>query len=595
MNSMLTLIKKNPKLALGVVLPLILVALRRVINSLRALARQKELKELADEKRRHRDAILEAMDLPECKREREIVQMTATELLSRMESGDLSSLEVTIAFCRAAKRLQGSLVCLAETDFETAIAMAKQRDIERKEGKIRGILHGLPVSIKDQIDMKEFDSTCGLSCRCFKPAHEDAVLVKLLRDAGAIPFVRTNVPQCLFLPECFNAIWGETKNPFNLERTCGGSSGGEAALIAARGSPLGMGSDIGGSIRGPAFFCGICGLKPTPGRTSYKGIAVPRLNGISGQKIIPPVSGPMARCVDDLNLAMEVLVSEKAFKADCLVSPIPWDKSIYEKKGSKKLKFGYFIQDGYFDLCSAGERAIRETVEALRKDGHEVLEVKWDFSKLVWGFVKCMSAEGGMRGFIEGLEGEKLHPTYSFIYHMANLPGWVRPIVSTAMGLLGKARVAKLVKEARARTTYDYWGAVGELDFNKKQLIKLWTEMGLDAMICAPIGLPAFPNQQSAKCMQSCSYTFMWNAVKFPAGVVPVTQVKPEEEPYEGRPDPITEAAKIANKGSAGLPMGVQIVSLPWRDELCLLAMKAVEDAVKWRIPLPPMALPEED
>ena len=111
--------------------------------------------------------------------------------------------------------------------------------------------------------MEGFDSTCGLACRCFDPAAEDAVLIRALRRAGAIPFVRTNVPQLLMIPECSNGIHGTTCNPHDATRTCGGSTGGEGALIAARGSPLGVGTDIGGSIRIPSAFCGICGFKPT--------------------------------------------------------------------------------------------------------------------------------------------------------------------------------------------------------------------------------------------------------------------------------------------------------------------------------------------
>ena len=161
---------------------------------------------------------------------------------------------------------------MTEQLFEAAVADAQLCDEERRAGQLRGKLHGLPVSIKEQISQAGFDSTCGACCRLFQPAESDAIIVQLLKNAGAIPFCRTNVPQLLMLPESFNAIYGTSNNPFDVTRTPGGSSGGETALLAARGSPLGIGTDVGGSIRIPAVLCGIYGFKPTVDRLSTKGL-----------------------------------------------------------------------------------------------------------------------------------------------------------------------------------------------------------------------------------------------------------------------------------------------------------------------------------
>eukprot|EP00471_Norrisiella_sphaerica_P008421 CAMPEP_0184499456 /NCGR_PEP_ID=MMETSP0113_2-20130426/41556_1 /TAXON_ID=91329 /ORGANISM="Norrisiella sphaerica, Strain BC52" /LENGTH=531 /DNA_ID=CAMNT_0026887371 /DNA_START=6 /DNA_END=1601 /DNA_ORIENTATION=+ len=527
--------------------------------------------------------------MPESKREHEIVHMTATQLREKLASGEITAVETTIAFCRAAYNLQKDLDCLAEINFEDAIAEARKLDEERKEGKLRGILHGVPVSIKDQIAMNGFDSTCGLSARCFKPENMDSVLVKIIKKHGGIPFVRTNVPQALFLSESVNCIWGQCKNPFNLSRTSGGSSGGEAALISARGSPLGIGTDIGGSIRGPSLYCGITGFKPTPTRLSYKGIAVPRPQGVSGQAVIKATAGPMARCVDDLELAMRVFHSDKRMhQMDSNVPPTEWNHALYVSEA--KLKFGYFVDDGYFDNCKASRRAVRETVEKLKKAGHTVVELEFKFQEIAWSYIKLMSAEGGMKGFIDALEGEELNPIYLFLYKTANIPLWLRPVISGALNLLGQTRIAKLVSEARWRDTYDYWAQHAKLLLQKKALTKKWEELKLDALLCPSVGVPAVPHGMSSKLAQSYSYNFIWNAVHFPAGVVPTTLVKSDEEDYEGRKDSITAAAQVAAIGSSGLPMGVQVVALPWRDELCLKAMKAVEAAVGWEIPIPPLS-----
>ena len=153
--------------------------------------------------------------------------------------------------CLVARAIRAGdeLCATAQEDFARAVAAAAACDAERSAGTLRGPLHGLPVSVKESIKEAGFDATCGLAARCGQPADADAVLVKVLRAAGAIPFVRTNVPQLLLMPESDNAIWGCALNPYDASRSPGGSSGGEAALIAVGGSALGVGTDVAGSIR----------------------------------------------------------------------------------------------------------------------------------------------------------------------------------------------------------------------------------------------------------------------------------------------------------------------------------------------------------
>jgi Asp-tRNA(Asn)/Glu-tRNA(Gln) amidotransferase A subunit family amidase len=235
-----------------------------------------------------------------------VVQLSAVGLLDMIRLGHLSCVYVMRCFIARAMAAGGALGCNAGENFEAALAEAVEADRDRAAGRLRGPLHGLPVSIKDQFDMAGFDSTLGLACRVGSPAREDAVLVRALRAAGAIPFVRTAVPQLLMAPETFS-FWGVALNPWDLNRTAGGSSGGEAALLAARGSPVGIGTDVAGSIRIPAAYCGVCGFKPTNGRLSMRGVAVARRERANGQKEIIPSAGPMGRCVADLELVMRAL------------------------------------------------------------------------------------------------------------------------------------------------------------------------------------------------------------------------------------------------------------------------------------------------
>ena len=163
------------------------------------------------------------------------------------------------------------LDALADINFEDALKEAIQCDKETKNGKSRGPLHGIPVSIKDELHVAGTVTTIGLAARSDNIILEDGLIVENLRRHGAIPFVKTNVPQLLMIPETENIVFGVTKNPFDVERTPGGSSGGEGALIASRCSPIGIGTDMGGSIRIPSAFCGIYGFKPSSIRTTYKG------------------------------------------------------------------------------------------------------------------------------------------------------------------------------------------------------------------------------------------------------------------------------------------------------------------------------------
>ena len=157
-----------------------------------------------------------------------------------------------------------------------------------------GMLHGLPVSIKECFKIAGQDTTIGVAKKCGLPSADDAVIVKVLRRQGAIVFARTNIPQTMLSYECGNPIYGTTLNPYDLQRSPGGSSGGEGALIGSHGSILGVGTDIGGSCRIPAAYSGCCGFKPTAGRLSGVG-AVP---GTPGQEGVKSTAGPMVKYED---------------------------------------------------------------------------------------------------------------------------------------------------------------------------------------------------------------------------------------------------------------------------------------------------------
>ncbi|NWQ98706.1 VDHAP protein, partial [Burhinus bistriatus] len=194
-----------------------------------------------------------------------------------------------------------------------------------KKQNEKGLLYGIPVSIKDHINCKGHVSSGGMVKFLGQVKEEDSVIVQVLKSQGAIPFVKTNIPQTMINYDCSNLIFGQTLNPLNHQKSPGGSSGGEGALIAGGGSILGIGSDVAGSIRLPSSFCGLCGLKPTGNRISTS------TSAHSDRTFVLAVTGmlgPMARDVDSLALCMKALLCEEMFRLDPTVPPLPFDEEV---------------------------------------------------------------------------------------------------------------------------------------------------------------------------------------------------------------------------------------------------------------------------
>ena len=229
--------------------------------------------------------------------------MSAREIAARIAARELSSAEVVEHFIARLKAVNGKLNAVTADLSESARQAAADVDSALARGEKLGPLAGLPVTIKECFDLAGTASTFGLTSRRDEIESKDDPYVAALRAAGAIPIAKTNLPQLMIFTETDNPLYGRTNNPWDLERSCGGSSGGEAAVIAAGASPLGLGNDIGGSLRIPAAFCGITSIRPTAGRTPdhcAHGLPV-------GQTGIVSQVGPMARHVEDLVVGLRVL------------------------------------------------------------------------------------------------------------------------------------------------------------------------------------------------------------------------------------------------------------------------------------------------
>uniref|UniRef100_A0A674J229 Fatty-acid amide hydrolase 1 n=1 Tax=Terrapene triunguis TaxID=2587831 RepID=A0A674J229_9SAUR len=401
--------------------------------------------------------------------------------------------------------------------------------VKRQEKK--DLLYGVPVSIKDSINCKGHDSTLGLAKRLNQPAAEDGVVVQVLKRQGALPFVKTNVPQSLLSYDCSNLIFGQTVNPLDHTKTPGGSSGGEGALISSGGSILGIGTDVGGSLRIPAAFCGICSLKATGGRLSKKGM----VSSIPGQKSAVVGIGPMARDVDSLALCMRALLCDDMFRLDPTVLPVPFNEEVFSS--SRPLRVGYYDTDSFTMPGPSMRRAVLETKQLLENAGHTVL-------------ITIIHLPNKLSVLFSFSKGEPEDPNIKQLLLLCKAPGWLRSLLSW---------VVKPIEYCR-------------------EFIAEWRKLDLDVMLCPVVG-PAFQIGFPGKLSVAASYTILYNYLDFPAGVVPVTTVTKEDEEelktYRGHYNDWWD--KVFVKVSVGLPVAVQCVALPWQEELCLRFMKEVE------------------
>lgn len=301
-----------------------------------------------------------------------ITELYVAQLSLGIAAGKFSSWEVCSAFCHRAALAHQLLNCCVEVFFDRALRKAKEQDeFFAKYKRTVGPFHGIPVSLKDQVNLPGIDTTIGYVSRVGKRANKQSLLASILEHNGALFYVKTTVPTAMMAPETISNLMGMTLNGCNVNFSSAGSSGGEGALIAVRGSPLGVGTDIGGSIRLPACFQGLYALKPSHGRIPYMDVA----NSYVGQEVIPSVIGPMGTSLEDIELFTKTIVNSWTWEHDPKVVPIPWRDMSHLRK--EKLRFAIMWWDGEVMVHPPVTRALRTILQAVQEAGHEVID--YDF------------------------------------------------------------------------------------------------------------------------------------------------------------------------------------------------------------------------
>ncbi|KAH9222070.1 fatty-acid amide hydrolase [Leptodontidium sp. 2 PMI_412] len=482
-------------------------------------------------------------------KELDISESDATQLVKKMGAGDWSAEEVTVAFLKRATIGHQLLNNATEFMVEDAIARARELDTYfAQHKKLIGPLHGVPVSTKEHIWHKGRVASGAYAAQVDKIAPEDSHLVRLAKNSGAVFHLRTNEPLTLMTGDCHNNIWGQTLNPWHLKLSCGGSSGGEGASIGFKSAAIGLGTDIGGSIRIPAAFNGIYGFRPSASRMPYDGIELPG----AGQESVKCVIGPLARSIDDISLMMQTILDQEPWDTEVALLPLPW-KSV---ESSKDITVGIMWSDGIVHPHPPMTRALKKAKAKLQAGGIKVID--WEPFKsmeILQLIVTLFFPDGGKA--ITGLVAASGEP-------MNN-------------------EATSFLQHARELTVTENWACNAQRDQLRAEFHALMKERGVDVILCPPY-VGGAPERNK---MDYGTYTMLWNlldqpALVFPTGAVVDPELDPVEIDYKPT-NPIDQQQydKYDPKVFEGAPIGLQVVGKHLRDEETVAAARLIEQMLQ--------------
>lgn len=445
-----------------------------------------------------------------------ILALSGTAQARLIRDRQISSYELISAHLAQIEAVNPHLNAVVEVLRDSALNAARAVESRRDFRPLEGV----PFSVKDSIEVA--GTVCSAGTLGYKnnlPSTRDATLVRRLREAGGIPIARTNLPDLLFAFESDNLIYGRTNNPYDPARSSGGSSGGEAALIASCGSPFGLGSDAAGSVRLPAHYCGITALKPTSGRLARTGHVPPAGGWIEMLWQI----GPMARRAEDLRTLLPILLGLDG--EDRTVIPMPLEKT----PNTRGLRIAVFTDNGILPADADTVAVVHKAALALHNDGCIVEEHRPAGIDQSYELeMKLLGADGGdgLRAFARGIGSVETHPL---------LEGWLGKLERYRTDLAGFA---------------GYWA---ELDQFRNSM--LGSLARYDAILSPVAAFPAVPHGTSTDeaVFPGFSYTMTHNLTGWPAAVVRY------------------------GTSSSGLPIGVQVASAPWREDVGLAVVERLE------------------
>jgi amidase len=441
----------------------------------------------------------------------ELLDQPVRQLATAIRDGLITSKDMVQAFLDRIEKSNPRINALVYSTAETALKHARSADIELKKGNIKGPLHGVPFTIKDSLDTKDAITTWGTKGRADYRPGTDASCVARLRDAGGILLGKTNTPELTLSFETDNLVYGRTCNPYDVTRTPGGSSGGAAALLACNATPFDLGTDTGGSIRLPAHFSGVCGIKPTSGRVPCTGNALPT----SG--LLAPLTqvGPMGRFVDDLAYLLPIISGMDLIDQ----STVACELKDYRDIELKSLRIGFHTDNGIKTPSPEIADNLNHVISLFTENGWNPQEIR-----------------------PTGIE------MTNFIYSR---------LFAADSGLM----VENLLEDSRtAETTsyiQDYLAAQQAVAMDGRdfaQLISLWHNyqssmldyfVDRDVLIC-PVNADTAVPHNTTEDLSGYTYTSAFNLTGWPCVVV------------------------RTGTSTGGLPIGTQVISSPFREDIAL-------------------------
>ncbi len=452
----------------------------------------------------------------------EIVSASATQLAQGIRDKTFSSQEVVEAYLERIEEVNPNINAVVQSASDRALIEAREADDALARGEVKGPLHGVPITIKDSFDTEGIVSTGGTKGRVDFVPERDATVVARLRAAGAILLGKTNTPELTMSGETDNLIYGRTNNPYDLSRTSGGSSGGAGAIIAAGGSPLDLGTDTGGSIRYPSHYCGIAGLKPTSGRVPRTGHIISYdMGAVESLTVV----GPMARRVEDLELTLAIIAGPDY--RDPAIVPMPLGDS--KEVDLSSLRVAYYADNGQMSPTPETAQAVNAAATTLSEAGASTTEeLPKPMAALDDKLLTLIGADGWAWGdrLLEKHGTTEIHP-------------WLT---------MWKERAEPLA-------VADYTALLEELDRFRGAMISFMESY--DLIVCPVTAFPALPHGTSydEQNIHGFSYSSVFNITGWPAAIVRVG-TSPE-----------------------GLPIGIQMVAQPWREDVSLAAARHIESA----------------
>jgi len=510
-----------------------------------------------------------------------ITSMNFDELVISLRNGSISAYSALKSF--QIKAMESTAKCnnvvawISEADH-MAMALDKVPVEERKA------FHGVPISIKECFAVKNTHNNAGMIYFNKKKSQHNAPAVQTCINLGAVPFCKTNIPQAMYSMQCDNPLYGTTGNPHNPSREAGGSSGGEGSLIGGRGSILGLGSDIGGSLRSPAACCGIYSMKPTIGRHLSNLDATPTAGPDPAR--MEAIAGFMAATPDILEYCWRTYYNlegqDDATRFDPLIAPVRFN----EEQLNKKVKVGFFYSEGLYQPLPAVKRAVQEAVQTLTAAGYESVEfAPPNIEKVLTLFNGIVCAD--MSHFNKYIKWDKHSSSLQGLQinnFVMNLPRIMRRFLINPL-LRCLTNIPPLEKYLTT-TSELFQGLDDKHELSMKYFQSMENE-GVDVIICPGQIVPALPTGCAGMFVPILFPYLMWNVLNMPAGVAPITKYNANDnklmEDYPWN-DLTYRMMHQYTKGAEGLPLTVQVVAKPFHEEQVLQVMKVLHNNGTYRV-----------